>query len=252
MSAQGSDSSNQARTPGPTPEPTSALGATLLRVAWLAILLGLVMEFLLVLASSFGGDLGGLGPFVADLTKSVSWSVFVCVGLALGTAVVDARAPVMGFLGLLSAPLAFEISRVLHKGVLNALEVAGGGGDDLSPLFVALIRGLEYGCLGLGIGWVSRRSWGGAMAHLAVGLLVGLVFGSIEIAYATGGTYQLSSADFLGAAINEILFPAGCSMVLFGATALGERVAPNSAPSESAPASRRGAVRRTPRRRRSR
>jgi hypothetical protein len=247
MSEQESHSSNQARAPGPTPEPTSDLGATLLRVAWLAILLGLVMELLLVLVSTFGGGLSGLGPFVADLTKSVSWSVFVCVGLALGTAVVDARGPVMGFLGLLSAPLAFEISRVLHKGVLNALEVAGGGGDDLSPLLVALIRGLEYGCLGLGIGWVSRRRWGGAMAHLAVGLLVGLVFGSIEIAYATGGTYQLSGADFLGAAINEILFPAGCSMVLFGATTLGKRVAPNSAP-----ASRSGEVRKTPRRRRSR
>src|SRR5215203_2835965 len=151
MSTQELDHNHQARAPGPTPEPTSALGATLLRVAWLAILLGLAMELLLVLASTFGGGPGGLGPFVADLTKSVSWSVFVCVGLALGTAVINARAPVMGFLGLLSAPLAFEISRVLHKGVLNALEVAGDGGDDLSPLLVAIIKGIEYGCLGLGI-----------------------------------------------------------------------------------------------------
>ena len=183
MSTQASDKNNHTR--GPAPEPASNLGTTLLRVAWLAIILGLVMELLLLLASAFGGGLG-LKPFVADLVENVSWSVFVCAGLGIGTAVVNARIPVMGFLGLLSAPLAFEASRVLHKGVLEALAVTGGGGDDLSPLLVAVIKGLEYGCLGLGIGWVSQRRWGGALAHLAVGLLVGLVFGGSEIASRDG------------------------------------------------------------------
>jgi hypothetical protein len=227
MSTQEFDHNHQARAPEPTPEPTSALGTTLLRVAWLAILLGLAMELLLVLASSFGGGLGGLGPFVADLVKHVSWSVFVCVGLAVGTAVVQARGPVMGFLGLISAPIAFEISRVLHKGALEALAASGGGGDDLSPLLVAVIKGLEYGTLGLGVGWVSQRQWGGALAHLAVGLSVGLGFGGSEIAYATGGTFQLPTADFLSEVVNEVLFPAGCSMVLFAARALGKRAAPH-------------------------
>src|SRR5215212_12130576 len=110
MGAQGSASNGQARAPATTPvELTPALGSTLLRVAWLAILLGLVMELLLVLAPSFGGGMGGLGPFVADLVKHVSWSVFVCVGLAVGTAVIQSRVPVMGFLGLISAPLAFGL-----------------------------------------------------------------------------------------------------------------------------------------------
>lgn len=198
------------------------LGTTLLRVAWLAIILGLGMEVLLLLASTFGEGFG-LKPLVAGLVKNVSWSVFVCVGLGVGTAVVNARVPVMGFLGALSAPLAFEASRVLHKGVLEALAITGGGGDDRSPLLVAVIKGLEYGCLGLGIGWVSQRRWGGAAAHLAVGLLVGVVFGGSEIAYATGGTFQLPAADFLSEGVNEILFPAGCSLVLFAATALGKK-----------------------------
>ena len=90
---------------------------------------------------------------------------------------------------------------------------------------VAVIKGLEYGCLGLGIGWVSQRRWGGALAHLAVGLLVGLVFVGSEIAYATGGTFQLSAAELLSEGINEILFPVGCAMVLFSATTLGQRAA---------------------------
>jgi hypothetical protein len=226
MSAQQSDNNGQARAPGTTSEElTPALGSTLLRVAWLAILLGLAMEFLLVLASSFGGALGDLGPLVADLVKNVSWSVFVCVGLAVGTAVVQARVPVMGFLGLISAPIAFGISRAVHKAAVQALEIDTSGAEDLSPLVVVAIKGLEYGCLGLAVGWVSQRPWGGALAHLGVGLLIGLVFGGSEIAYATGGTFQLSTANFLSAAVYEVLFPVGCAMVLFAATTLGKRAA---------------------------
>jgi hypothetical protein len=110
----------------------------------------------------------------------------------VGTAVAKARVPLMGTLGLLSAPLAFEASRVMHKGTLEALaatgEIASGGS---STLLVAVIKGLEYGCLGLAIGWVGTRPWGGAVAHAAMGLAIGLVF--------------------------------GCSLVLFTATALGKR-----------------------------
>src|ERR687886_384753 len=82
------------------------LGATVLHTAWLAILLG-------------------LKEILADLLKQVSWSVFVCVGLALGTAASKARAPLMGLLGLLAAPLALGVSRSLHQGVVKALEIAG-------------------------------------------------------------------------------------------------------------------------------
>ena len=110
-----------------TPEPASNLGATLLRVAWLAIALGLLMEVILLVLGGALGEAFGLRPLVADLVRNISWSVFVCVGLAIGTAVVKARVPVMGLLGLLSAPLAFEASRVFHKGTLEALAVSGGG-----------------------------------------------------------------------------------------------------------------------------
>ena len=103
-----------------------------MRVAWLAILLGLAMEGLLLLGTGLG-DLLGVKPIVAGLVKNVSWSVFVCVGLAVGTTLSKIRLPAMGLLGFLAAPLAFEVSRVLHKGTLEAL-AASGGGDELSPL----------------------------------------------------------------------------------------------------------------------
>jgi hypothetical protein len=183
------------------------------------------MEVLLLVLSGALGDALGLRPVIADFVKSVTWSVFVCVGLAIGTAVAKARMPLMGFLGLFSAPLAFEASRALHKGTLEALAVTGtAGGQALSPLLVAAIKGIEYGCLGLLIGWVSQRSWGGAAAHAAAGLLVGLVFGGVQIALAAGGTPPPAASDLFIQSVNEVLFPVGCALVLFSAGIVGERV----------------------------
>jgi hypothetical protein len=220
MTIQDSDQTNEVQAPD--------LGATLLRVAWLAVILGLVMELLLLVLGGAVGDALGLKPFVADLVRNVTWSVFVCAGLAVGTAVVKARAPLMGFLGLVSGPLAFEASRVFHKGTLEALAITGGGGGDLSPVLVAVIKGIEYGCLGLGIGWVSQRRWGGAAAHVAVGLLVGLAFGSMELALVAGATPPPPTSDLFVEGVNEVLFPVGCSLVLFSAGVLGKKTADRS------------------------
>jgi hypothetical protein len=193
-------------------------------VAWLAIGLGIAMEGLLLLLGAGLGNSLGLGSLVADLVKNVSWSVVVCVGLALGTAVVKARVPVMGLLGLLAAPAAFEVSRALHKGTLEAMAISGGGGDVLSPVLVFVIKGLEYGCLGLAVAWVGQRPWGGAAAHMAVGLLVGSVFGGTIVALTMGSTPPPPAADALSLGVNEVIFPIGCSLVLFSAGALGKRM----------------------------
>src|SRR5918998_5640443 len=103
--------------------------------------------------------------------------MLVCFGLSVGTAVRSARVQVMGFLGFFAAPAAFEISRVVHKGAIQALAISGSAGDDLSPFLLAVIKGLEYGCLGLALGWVSQRPWGGAVAPMAGGFLGGAIFG---------------------------------------------------------------------------
>lgn len=207
--------------PGAVP----GLGPTLMRVAWLAILLGLGFEVVLLTIAVVGGS--GTGTFIADLVKSVSWSVFVCVGLAVGTAISRARVPLMGLLGLLAAPAAFEVSRVLHKGTVEALALSGGAGAAGTATFLlAVVKGVEYGCLGLLVGWVGARAWGGAAAHVAAGLAVGTVFGGLIL----GLTFvpdpgSFSAADLLSHGINELLFPVGCALVLFSAKSLGERSA---------------------------
>ena len=205
--------------------PAAGLGTTLLRVAWLAILLGFIMEALLLLFAAGFGIFPGLKPVAADLLRQVSWSTIVCVGLALGSAVTHLRSQLMGILGLLAAPLAFTISRGLHQGAVKTLEIVGSGIEAPPVLIVAILKGIEYACLGVALGWIGGRAWGGAVAHMATGLLVGLVFGGTILAL----SYQMSpeplaTADLVSRAVNEILFPLGCSLVLFAATALGKRV----------------------------
>lgn len=207
--------------------PTSPdLGRTLLRVAWLAIALGLAMEALLLLLGSRFGELLGAKSIVADLAKNLSWSLFVCTGLAVGTAASQARAPAMGLMGLLAAPVAFEVSRVVHKGTLEALDISGSG--DTSPVLVAVIKGFEYGCLGLAVGWLGRRPWGGAAAHAAAGLAVGLVFGGAIVLLTVPSGAQMSVADLVSRGVNEVLFPLGCSLVLYASVNLGERMTPRN------------------------
>ena len=210
-----------------SPPATAGLRVTLLRVAWLAILLGFAMEAVLLLVTAGFGVFPGLKPVAAALVTQVSWSTFVCVGLALGTAVSKARAPLMGLLGLLGAPLALGVSRSLHQGAVKALEIAGSASLFTPSLLVlALLKAVEYGCLGASVGWIGKRPWGGLMAHAVTGLIVGIVFGGAIVAF----TYlyapePLSTADLISRGVNEILFPVGCSVVLFSATAVGKRVA---------------------------
>src|SRR5215216_5188387 len=82
----------------PTRSADTGLGATLLRAAWLAILLGFAMEALLLLFAAGFGIVPGLGSTVSDLAGKVTCSTLVCAGLALGTAASKARAPLMGLL----------------------------------------------------------------------------------------------------------------------------------------------------------
>ena len=193
-------------------EDHTAVSAPLFRVAWLALLLGLGMEAVLLrIATGFGGFFDPRS-LVADLVKNVSWSVFVCVGLAVGKLFSEIRTPTMGLLGLLAAPLAFEVSRVLHNGTTQALAVTAEADPAVSPVLLALLKGIEYGCLGLVIGWVGGRPWGG----VAAGLAVGAVFGG-------SSPEPLPAADVLSRGVNEVLFPVGCALVLFTAATLGEK-----------------------------
>ena len=206
----------------------SNLVATLLRVAWLSVLLGLGAEALLLLLAAGSGLVPELGEIVAACVQKISWAFIVCTGIAIGTTVSSAlRTPLMGILGLLAAPVAFHVARTLHQGTKEALEITGGtasvGG---SVLLLTLIKGIEYACLGAAIGWIGRRPWGGLLLHALVGLAIGILFGStiLALTYATAPEPP-STPALISRGIEEFFFPVGCSLVLFSAQALGNRLA---------------------------
>jgi hypothetical protein len=200
------------------------LWSKILRVAWLSIGLGIVLEVLLLVLAAYTGTAGTTPkPFLSDLAQKVSWSFIVCVGLAFGSTAGKARAGIMGLLGLISAPLGFNIARSVHKGVNEALGVAGAAGG-ASAFLIAGLKGIEYAVLGAILGWVTRRQ-GGLGLHLGAGAAVGLTFGvAIVTLIARAAANPMGPVDLAAKGINEVLFPVGCSLVLYAAEALSRRV----------------------------
>ena len=96
------------------PTPPSGPWVTLLRVAWLAILLA---------PAAAGPAAGGsrirrcrrLRALLAETLKTVSWSLLVCVGVALGRVAAKGQVPLEGLTGLLAAPLALTAANAVQR-----------------------------------------------------------------------------------------------------------------------------------------
>ncbi len=189
-------------------------------VAWMSIAIGLGIEILLLIAAGLTAGMPKTSAIVADLVQKVSWSFLVCVGIALGTAAARAvRHLVMGALGFLFAPVAFTAAKSLHKSVAQALGLAGGAGG-ASPYLLAFLKAGEYAVLGVLLGRLSSSDRG-LGAYLGVGAAVGLVFGSTITAILTDGAAQAPTvANVLPKALNEMIFPLGCSVVIYAAEVL--------------------------------
>jgi hypothetical protein len=205
--------------------PAPPLWGQILRVAWLSIGLGLLLELVLLVLAAYTDTAGDSPkPFVADLAQKVSWGFIVCVGIAFGSTAGKVREAAMGILGLLSAPAGFAIARAIHKGVGAALGLAGPAAAGAFPFVIAGLKGLEYGLLGAAIGWVGKKAWG-LGAHVLTGILIGLTFGGAilwALAAASPGPDPL--VTLLSRGVNELLFPVGCSLVLYASGALARRL----------------------------
>jgi hypothetical protein len=189
---------------------------SLRHVGWLAVLLGLAMEVILVVLAAGFGTLKDAYPVLADLVQKISWSVIVCVGIAVGAMAQKARGPLMGLAGLLAAPLAFVVARSFHKGALAALGIAAAAGPGPSLILIGLLKGLQYASFGLALNWVEKKPWGKLAAHLATGLAVGVVFGGMMLALVIQAAPQMPPFPVLvSSAANEFLFPVGCAFVIY-------------------------------------
>ena len=204
-----------------TEEGEATLGATLLRVAWLAVGLGLIIEaILIILAVGFAGTLG-MGKIVADLVQRISWSVIVCVGLAFGKAASKGKAAWMGLSGLFGAPIAFSVAGTLHKSASTALKLAEQSSESGFPFAIAALKGIEYAVLGILLAWLGKKTSAGAVSYAGTGLGIGLVFAT-AIAYSSGAQHMTSGG--ISMFINEVVFPVGCALAIFGADVLGKRI----------------------------
>jgi len=142
-------------------------------------------------------------------------------GLAVGAAAAQQRELMMG---LLAAPLAFYAARAVHKGMLQAFDLAVDN-PGFNPFVVATLKGLEYGVLGAAVAILHKRWQGSALEYTVVGLAVGLIFGSLIVAIiARSAPKPITHPALVGRAVNELLFPVGCALVLYAADVLGKRL----------------------------
>ena len=201
-----------------TAPPAPNLASQLFRVAWFAILLGLALQGVLLLAAlGFGRELQ-LNAVIAETVNKVAWAFLVCFGLALGAASSRAGPKIFAIAGLLAAPIAFVLARALHKSIAQALDVAGAGSSE-SVLLFATLKAVEYGCLGYLLALVAQRYGAGLYSFTGVGLAIGFVFCAIVISMVAPQPVPVLVAR----GINEVIFPVGCSLVIYAAEVLGKR-----------------------------
>jgi hypothetical protein len=200
------------------------IAALVLHVCWLSILLGLAIQISLLAVSVAFGRVPKLNPLIVDFAQRITWSTIVCSSISVAMAASKMHESFMGLAGMLSASIAFKIARAVQKGVGAALGAAPVVAKGPSPLVLGLLKGVEYGCLAAILAWMIKRRSRGAIAHAAIGLGTGVFFGAIVLGYTYWTNFQLfSAADVVSRGLNEVLFPVGCSLVLFATEVWGKR-----------------------------
>lgn len=196
-------------------------------VAWLAILLGFAMQALVLAARTSLVGLPALTQILVDLAQGVTWSFFVCAGVGLGTTIARVRASIGGLIGAISAPLAMGLAKGGQKVMASAV------GATTEPALFSLVtlgalRALEYGVLGWLLASLAARQETRASRYLAGGAAIGLVFGGAITAWmawkASSAGAPFTTPRLVGVSLNEILFPIGCSLVVYIALQVGTQV----------------------------
>ncbi len=217
-------SSSSRSIPVPAGNPIVTPERAILKAAWLAIVLGIAIEGGILASSALFGSTLAARPVTADLVQKVSWSLIVCVALAIARTASRASGVLLGLAGLLAAPIAFAIARGLHKGAAQAMGLVAVAGPAPSPVLIGILKGLEYALLGMAIAWLARRSWGGLGAHVAAGGAAAILFGVPILVLMSQAAPELTAGALAARAVNELLFPIGCALVLYASDTLGKRL----------------------------
>ena len=117
--------------------------ATLLKVAWLSILLGLGVQALSMVVALGHGNALVPDKAVADALSRVSWATPVCVGVAAGMTASGGAPAASGLAGLVAAPIAFETAKGVQQSVGTMLGVGAAGNVALATL--AVVAAIQAG-----------------------------------------------------------------------------------------------------------
>jgi hypothetical protein len=207
------------------PVHTSALSSQLFAAAWMSVALGFTLEALTALGAFTLGRGTELQVFLANVGQKVGWGTLVCVGLAFAKAFKPKDTGASAWAGILGAPLAFTIGRAVHKGLSQALGLDVASAAPALLVLLASIKALQYGVLGSTLARLDLQENATMASYLRTGAWVALLFGGATLAVtALFSPARSDAAAWLARGINELLFPLGCSLILFVASAAGKRL----------------------------
>lgn len=213
-----------ATAPGPAERDANKLLKTIFTVAWMAILLGLLVQIGVFSAKISAGAKLPAVQLLVDVASGIAWSVIVCGGVAIGTVAAKSVPQLMGLLGLICAPVAFAAAKGTQRGVAW---IAGQPMDQINMLTyqIGAAKTLEYAALGFVLGTVIRTPKSTLTNHTLIGLGFGLVFASLIVwlnmqSMANGA--PLPPPRLWATVVNEFIFPLGCSLVIFAVAKLSD------------------------------
>jgi hypothetical protein len=185
----------------------------------LAILLGCAIEAVLLAVGAILGPLLGAKALIADLFQMVSWSLVMC--LAIGVAASKVRPSLTGLLSFCAAPVALLVATAAHQGASQVLGIGPVGSQPQAVAEVAL-RAMQFGILGLLLGRLSKSATAGLLAHAGTGLAAGLLF-VLPLVFLSARA-GLEGTALFEKAIQEIVLPLGCALVVYASDGLNQPV----------------------------
>jgi hypothetical protein len=207
------------------PVQTSALSSQLFAAAWMSVALAFALEALTALGAFTLGRGTEAQVFLASVGQKVGWGTLVCVGLAFAKAFKPKDPGAAAWAGILAAPLAFTVARAVHKGLSQALGLDVASAAPALLVLLTSLKALQYGVLGSTLARLDLKENATLASYLRTGAWVALLFGGATLAVtALFSPARSGAAAWLARGINELLFPLGCALILFVASAAGKRL----------------------------
>lgn len=187
--------------------------ALALRVTALGLALGALIQLVVFGAAALAESLAGARPTAATALAFLGWSSVACVVITYARVALRAGALGMVAAGAGAATLGVVASLAVSWAVATAMTAPAAVGTT-GALLSGGWKAVEYGALGAVVVALGQRRQG-ALAHAAVGLAWGLLFGGAFLVLLHILVGPLSLAALASRGTTELLFPVGCAVLLW-------------------------------------